>query len=222
MQISPTTGRLQEYLDDWTTLNIPQALSSWGLICSAQITPRDTPKLAAGVRKIFDDGNWWRRGAEYKWRTVGSWEGAFHANAYARLHDGDTALEVLDLHLQHSVNPNFSARFPGLCDFQIDGNEGQTAAIVEMLLQSQVGDDQGIYELELLPALPKAWGRGEVSGLRARGGFEVAMTWAGGRLERARIKSSVGNPLYVRYGEKKIRASTRRGQVIELDSSLAR
>ena len=48
------------------------------------------------------------------------------------------------------------------------------------------------------------------------------MTWAGGRLERARIKSSVGNPLYVRYGEKKIRASTRRGQVIELDSSLAR
>jgi alpha-L-fucosidase 2 len=220
MQISPTTGRLQEYLDDWPSLNIPQALSSWGLICSAQITPRDTPRLAAGVRKIFEDGNWWRRGAEYKWRTVGSWEGAFHANAYARLHDGDTALEVLDLHLQHSVNPNFSARFPGLTDFQIDGNEGSTAAIIEMLLQSQVSDEQGVYELELLPALPKAWGRGEVSGLRARGGFEVAMTWAGGKLERARIKSLAGSTLYVTYGGKMFRVGTRHGQVFELGGDL--
>jgi alpha-L-fucosidase 2 len=222
MQVSPTTGRLQEYLEDWPSLAAPQALSSWGLICSAQITPRETPQLAAATRKIFDDGGWWRRGPKFKWTAVGSWEGAFQANAYARLHDGDTALAILDTHLQHSVNPNCSARFPGLCDFQMDGNEGQTAAIVEMLLQSQVCDDHGVYELELLPALPKAWGRGEVLGLRARGGFEVAMTWAGGKLERARIKSWVGNPLHVRYGEKNLRASTRRGQVIELDSSLAR
>jgi alpha-L-fucosidase 2 len=220
MQVSPTTGRLQEYLDDWPSTADPQTLSSWGLICSAQITPEGTPQLAAALRKTFDDGQWWRRGAEFEWRTVGSWEGAFEANAYARLHDCETGLEVLEAHLQHSVNPNLSARFPGYCDFQIDGNLGQTAAICEMLLQSQVCDSNGVYELELLPALPKAWDCGDASGLRARGGFEAAFTWAGGKLERARFKSLVGNPLWVSLAGKSLRTPTRRGQIVELDGHL--
>jgi alpha-L-fucosidase 2 len=200
MQISPTTGELQEWLQDWQRTSDCQVLSSWGLICSAQITPRDTPALAAGLRKIFDTGAWWKRG------QIGSWQGAFQASAYARLHDGDATLAVVDAHLAHSVNPSLLARFPGHCEFQIDGNLGITAAIVEMLLQSQTG------EIELLPALPKAWPDGKVGGLRARGGFVVDMTWKSGRLASANITSLLGQPCRVRHGNQWADLSFRAGQ----------
>lgn len=196
MKVSPTTGEIQEYLADWPRGAHDEALSSWGLICSAQITPRGTPELAAGVRRIFDREEMWKKG------QIGSWQGAFQANAYARLHNGDRALTVMETHLRQSVNPNLTARFPGFCDFQIDGNLGQTAAVNEMLLQSQVRDTNGIYEVELLPALPKAWSEGRVTGLCARGGFEVGMVWKGGKLNSVTVKSKCGKALHLRWGEK--------------------
>lgn len=214
MQVSPTSGELQEYLADWPRQAHDEALSSWGLICSAQITPRATPELAAGVRKIFDTERMWQHG------KIGSWQGAFQANAYARLHDGDAALTVVDTHLQQSVNANLTARFPGHCDFQIDGNLGQTAAIGEMLLQSQVRDTNGIYEIELLPALPKAWPDGSVKGLRARGGYQVDLSWHGGRLTSARILSTGGSPCSVRYGDRIISLDLQPGASRNLDSEL--
>ena len=206
MKVSPTTGELQEYLADWPREAHDEALSSWGLICSAQITPRGTPELAAGVKKIFDREQMWRKG------QIGSWQGAFQANAYARLHEGDSALGILDTHLQKAVNANLTARFPGFCDFQIDGNLGQTAAINEMLLQSQVCDTNGVYEIELLPALPKAWSSGHVAGLRARGGFEVEIIWENGVLKSSNIKSLLGNPFTLRLGDKVAKVQTRRGE----------
>ena len=109
MQISPTTGELQEWVDDWKRTAACQVLSSWGAVCSAQITPRGTPDLAAGLRKIFDSGAWWKTGA------IGSWQGSFQANVYARLHDGDTAFAVLASHLKRSPNPNLMAQFNGYC-----------------------------------------------------------------------------------------------------------
>ena len=186
MQLSPTTGELQEWVEDWKRQAECQVLSSWGAVCSAQITPRGTPELAAGLRKIFDRGKWWQRG------LVGSWQGSFQANIYARLHDGDSAMAVLEAHLKSQPNPNLLARFGGYCEFQIDGNLGHTAAVAEMLLQSHAG------EIELLPALPKAWPSGKVSGLRARGGCTVDIEWKDGKVTNYRIVAKAGQSVKVR------------------------
>ncbi len=193
MQISTTTGELQEWPDDWQRTAECQVLSSWGAICGTQITPRGTPELAAALRKIFDKAQWWKSG------HVGSWQGAFQANVYARLGDGDTACEVLDTHLAKVVSPNLTARFS---EWQIDGNLGQTAAIGEMLLQSHAG------EIELLPALPKAWPDGRVTGLRARGGYTVAIEWKDGKVVSHRITSPEPREVKVRVnGELKMERS---------------
>ena len=190
MQISPTTGELQEWVEDWQRTAECQVLSCWGAVCGTQITPRGTPELAAGLRKIFDQARWWKQG------SVGSWQGAFQANVYARFGEGDTALEILETHLKRVVNGNLTANFSGMAEWEIDGNLGQTAAVGEMLLQSHAG------EIELLPALPQAWATGKVSGLRARGGFEVDLAWADHQLVAATVRSTAGTSCVVRYGRK--------------------
>jgi alpha-L-fucosidase 2 len=207
MQISPTTGELQEWLEDWQRTADCQVLSSWGLICGTQITPRGTPELAAALRKIFDKPQWWKSG------LVGSWPGAFQANVYARLGDGDTALAVLDTHLQRSVNANLSANFGGT-EWEIDGNLGQTAAIGEMLLQSHTG------EIELLPALPKAWPSGSVKGLRARGNVEVDIQWRGGKLVKATLRPKQSGSFRVRCGEKVEELKLKGGRAATLNAAL--
>ena len=168
-------GRLQEWWQDFDEPE-PGHRHLSHLFClypGDEVTPRSTPGLAAAAR----------RSLEHRLANGGGgpgWSRAWVVGLWARLLEGHLAWENLRNLLAGSVSDNFfGSHDPSV--FQIDANFGAAAAIAEMLLQSHAGT------IDLLPALPTAWPEGQVSGLRARGGLAVGITWKEGRVTDVRL-----------------------------------
>jgi len=184
-------GQLQEWMYDWDNPEDHHRHVShlYGLYPSNQISPYRTPELfsAAGTSLIA-------RGDE----STG-WSMAWKVCLWARLLDGNHAYKLITDQLTPAIQEDGKERggtYPNLFDahppFQIDGNFGCTAGIAEMLLQSHDGS------IHFLPALPDKWDKGEVSGLRTRGGFEVNFDWEDGIIQKIEIKSNLGGNCRIR------------------------
>ena len=154
------------------------------------------------------------------------WSTGWRINLWARLHRGEQAYHIYQKLLtfispKKGTNYNSGGTYPNLMDahppFQIDGNFGGTAGVCEMLLQSHYETDDSPnaaskWVIELLPALPGAWKDGSVSGLCARGGFELSFSWADGKVTEYSITSKLGGSATLLYNNDKQTVTLKAGQ----------
>lgn len=189
-RLMPTTigadGRIMEWLEPYEEVepNHRHVSHLYGLYPGNEISLNKTPELAEAAKKtLLVRGD----------KSTG-WSMAWKMNFWARLHDGDHAWQLFNELLTPCVDTktnmvNGGGTYPNLfCahpPFQIDGNFGACAGIAEMLLQSQDG------YIDVLPALPAAWGKGRFKGLKARGGVEVSAEWNEGKVMMVELHATI-------------------------------
>ncbi len=228
-QIGPD-GRIQEWIKPYEDSEPTHRHLSplYGLYPYYEITPEATPELAGASRRFLEK------------RGVGqstAWANAWKINLWARLGDSARAHDFVHQMLVDNTYDNLLSRFRPQKNprerkiFMIDANFGYTAGVTEMLMQSH-GEVRGTRArdegntnthshptpapdtrlIRLLPALPEAWPEGKVTGLLARGGFEVDIEWKEGKLVEASIKSLHGTPCELRYGARTERPKLKKGE----------
>jgi alpha-L-fucosidase 2 len=212
-------GQLQEWMED---IDDPEnkhrhVSHLWAVHPGAEINWKDTPDLMEAAKKSLiargDEGT--------------GWSLAWKINFWARFRDGNHAWKMVQMLLRPEGSKNIQATgggntgggsYPNLFDahppFQIDGNFGGAAGIVEMLLQSHLD------AIDILPALPDAIPSGHIKGIRARGGFELEFAWEKGSLTSLKVISKAGYPLSLRYKDKTFTSVTRKGAVLKFDGDL--
>lgn len=207
-------GNLMEWYHDWDDQDPRHRHQSHliGLYPGHQITVESTPDLAKASARTL----------EIKGDNTTGWSTGWRANLYARLHDSEGAYRIYRRLLRYISPDEYKGEdarrgggtYPNLLDahspFQIDGNFGGTAGVAEMLIQSTPD------KIELLPALPKQWADGSVKGLKARGGFEVSMKWADGKVTECEISSVNGGETTVMFNGRSVPVSIKPGKKVKL------
>ena len=193
-------GNLQEWYHDWNDADPQHRHQShlFGLYPGHQIEVSDKSSLSDLARACA-------KTLEIKGDNTTGWSTGWRVNLYARLHDAVGAYRIYRRLLKYVSPDNYRGEdyqggggtYPNLLDahspFQIDGNFGGCAGVVEMLMQSSENT------ITLLPALPEQWAEGEVRGICARGGFEVDMRWKEGKVVNCTIRSKKGGTTTVSY-----------------------
>ena len=225
-------GQLQEWLEDWdfqqgTDQHNRHISHLYGLYPGEDISYyNDKDLIAAVIVSLTNRGD-----------NATGWGLGWRLNEWARLHDGDHAY-IIVRNLLNDVEGGgrggrgggmmggggvYSNLFDAHPPFQIDGNFGGTAGIAELLVQSVAPQNGKQALIDLLPALPSVWPKGKVSGILARGGFEVSLNWNEGKLVNAEIKNtgSSSKTVDILLGDKKVSLTIDGGKTKSLDAELS-
>jgi alpha-L-fucosidase 2 len=194
-------GYLQEWIEDWKAGNQGHNVSpNFTFYPGCSIRLRRDAELAGAIAKWMETR-----------RSGGGWPASWDMAVWARLERGDKVAFCLRNLIRNSLAPNLHNAGAN----QSDASFGLTAAVAEALLQSHAG------EISLLPALPEGWNGGSITGLRARGGYEVSLQWKNRKLQSAEIRTSQGGSCKLRSGERTSEKLLKPGDVVRVDASLA-
>lgn len=175
----------------------------FGLHPGHTVSPVTTPELATAAKVVL----------LHRGDGATGWSMGWKLNQWARLQDGNHAYTLFGNLLKNGTVDNLWDTHP---PFQIDGNFGGTAGVTEMLLQSHMGF------IQLLPALPNAWKDGSISGICAKGNFEVDMIWENNQLKEATVRSGAGGNCVIKYGDKMLSFKTIKGQSYQIKYDVAK
>ena len=216
-QIAPNQigkyGQLQEWMEDRDDPEVHHRHVShlWAVHPWNEINYEDTPELMEAAKQSL----------QFRGDNGTGWSLAWKINFWSRFRDGDHAYLLVQKLLSPAEIPEREIRggsYPNLFDahppFQIDGNFGGAAGMVEMLIQSQLG------KIELLPALPTALPMGSIAGVRARGGFELDFAWEKGLLTHVDVRSIAGGKCILTYNDRSIEFDTKNGESYHFDADL--
>ena len=195
-------GYLQEWIEDWNAGNQGHNCSpNFPFYPGNSITLRGTPELAAAIDKWMETRH-----------PGGGFPSVWYISVWSRLERGDKAGAFISAFVAKAVASNLHNGGAN----QSDASFGFTAGVAESLLQSHAG------EISLLPALPRGWTEGSISGLRARGGCEVSIRWKDGRLESAEIRCQPGGLRRIRAGNRTASLWFKPGEPLRLNANLVK